>query len=130
MQLSEFSMLDLNDRAMFMESGLVPLSGHWCVVGEIKQTEMFARLRLDVIDKNSEVPNKPFIIAFYVDNTPEMDGHVHRLWRLCRPGNTIFLLDPRPHTFLDGTWGFRIEDPETVMVSMTERWKKTMSDAL
>lgn len=110
-------MLDLCDRAIFMETGLVPTEGHWSAVCEIRSVDFIARLRLEVVDKNSEVPDKPLIIAFYVDNTPNDQEQIRQLWRQCRLGSTIFLLDPMPHHFMDGTWGVRVEDLSTVKVS-------------
>lgn len=107
-------MLELNDKSIFMESGLVPVSGHWCVVCEITQVQLFARLTLDVEDMNSEMPRKPLLIAFYVDHEPE--GRLRELMRYCRVGGTIFLLDARPHHFLDGQWGIRVENLSTVKV--------------
>ena len=108
-------MLELNDKTIFLEAGSYPLAdqGHWCFAGEITDAEFLHRLRLIVSDMNS--PVKGLVIAWYLDSS-EHDALV-KLYQQCKKGYTIFILDPLPHQFLDGTRGFRLETIDTVKVS-------------
>ena len=107
-------MIELSDKTIFLEAGSYPLAdqGHWCFAGEIIDVEFLLRLRLIVSDMNSSV--KGLVIAWYLDNS-EQDALV-KLYQQCKKGYAIFILDPSPHQFLDGTRGFRLEAIDTVKV--------------
>ena len=107
-------MLELNDKTIFLEAGSYPLadSGHWCFAGEITDVEFLMRLRLVVSDVNSSA--KGLVVAWYLDNE-DQDALV-KIYQQCKRGYTIFILDPLPHQFRDGTQGFRLETADTVKV--------------
>ena len=51
------------------------------------------------------------MVAFYTDN-PTQDAVNLK----CRVGSMICIKNGQPHQFLDGRYGFRIEDPDDVIV--------------
>lgn len=61
----------------------------------------------------------PFVVAFYTPN-PVADA------RGCKVGTMLAVKNARPHRFLDGQLGIRIEDPShievrTFAIYLTER---------
>ncbi|KAK1985999.1 hypothetical protein LZ30DRAFT_582942 [Colletotrichum cereale] len=81
---------------------------HWCLFGEITDVSLMIRVRLVVRDRE----NKPFVVAFYPDNSdrPRLNSFKFKV------GHTIALVYPRQHQFLDGTEGVRVEDLNTCHV--------------
>jgi hypothetical protein len=92
---------------------------HWCFLGEITYRLVFNRLCLTVKDrKGEELPAN-----FHLDSrgprmfTPGMSNfpeHPNIPQSLTEEGNTIAILYPEQHNFMDGTIGFRIEDATRV----------------
>jgi hypothetical protein len=101
-------------------SSLTPRS-HWCFLGEITDRIVFNRLCLTVKDKHDIlVPTN-----FHLDSrgprifTPGMSNfpvHPNLPQALVDKGNTIAILYPHQHPFMDGSVGFRIEDADLVQV--------------
>lgn len=80
---------------------------HWCLFAEIMEVETFLRPRLVVRDRSGQ----KFIVAFYLDNNVTFDPTGYQR------GNTIAILYPDQHQFLDSTVGIRQEDLKSVQVS-------------
>jgi hypothetical protein len=80
---------------------------HWCLLAEIIDIFLFFRLRLSVRDK----AGREFPVHFYLDGNEQVDP------RLFRVGNTIAVLYPQKHLFLDMTVGLRLESMKTIQVS-------------
>jgi hypothetical protein len=80
---------------------------HWCLLAEITDVLYLFRLRLLVQDKSG----KEFQIHFYLDDDEEVDPSLYRR------GNTIAVLYPNRHNFLNMTVGLRLESMKTIQVS-------------
>ena len=105
------TMLQLSDSGVFFKAGVEASAGHWCFAGEIKEVEMMLRLRLIVKDANGP---GDIVVAYYLDD--DKQDEVAKLFKQCKEGYTIFILDAMHHYFLDGTFGFRLEDTTTTKV--------------
>jgi hypothetical protein len=103
------------------QDGVFSAARHWCFLGEITDKMVFNRLCLTVKDKdNLQVPAN-----FHLDSpgmrtfAPGMSNFpVHRNvpQALVDNGNTIAILYAQQHPFMDGSFGFRIEDADVVQV--------------
>jgi hypothetical protein len=83
---------------------------HWCFFAEVVEIYRFLRLRLQVRDKvGREVP-----VSFYT-NDRGMEPSISHV----RPGNTVAILYPHQHPFLDLSVGIRQEDITTIKVVST-----------
>lgn len=80
---------------------------HWCLLAEITHVEDFLRLRLIVKDKSGT----QFPIAFHLETDEDPEPHRFRV------GDTIAILYPHQHSFLDMTVGIRQEVASGVKVS-------------
>lgn len=87
---------------------------HWCFLGEITHRLVFNRLCLTVKDRTG----KTITVSFYLNphTLGEMPVHPNIPKALTKKGNTIAILYPEQHNFMDGTIGFRIEDATRVQV--------------
>ena len=81
---------------------------HWAFLGEIVEIEYLFRLRLLVKDQGGQV----IPIAFYTDK--EGDEIPRSMLKI---GNTVMILYPESHGFLDMTYGIRHESQKTLKVN-------------
>lgn len=80
---------------------------HWCFLAEIVEVEHFLRYKLAVKDKSAASAH----IMFYTEGRgSEVPSS------LMRVGNTIAVLTPHVHGFLDMTVGIRHEEPSMLRV--------------
>ncbi|KAH8431531.1 uncharacterized protein LDX57_009193 [Aspergillus melleus] len=80
---------------------------HWCLLVEIFAIESFSRLVLRCKDK----ADKLVIIAFYTED----EGRAFDTSEL-HCGQTVAIMYPTQHQFLDGRWGVRQEDYRSIKV--------------
>jgi hypothetical protein len=109
------------------EGRYVPIR-HWCFLGEIMQcSAVMSRLCLKLKDR----AGKTITVAFYLN--PHASGEVsnfpvhHNIpMALMKKGNTMAILYPNQHEFIDGSIGFRIEDADHVQVGpILFYWRRT-----
>ncbi|KAJ7456977.1 hypothetical protein FB451DRAFT_1275457 [Mycena latifolia] len=109
--------LDLEDIIAFPDSAHVPVfppkpGESWVIFGQIVRDDYIMRHVYRIRDKiNCEFP-----VAFYTDD-PVQDA------RACKIGHILCITSGMRHQFVDGSNGYRIEDPATVFVlpcSMTK----------
>ncbi|RPA86842.1 hypothetical protein BJ508DRAFT_120970 [Ascobolus immersus RN42] len=81
---------------------------HTEFVGEIKEVDNLLRLVVKAVDRSG----KRVMIAFYDSNR----GGVYE--ERCKVGHTIMIQYPKPHHFMDGSAGFRIEDEDIDAVTV------------
>ncbi|KIJ23189.1 hypothetical protein M422DRAFT_276283 [Sphaerobolus stellatus SS14] len=103
--------LDIDDIMTFPDIGHIPVLPHkpgesWFILTEIVSNISIGRPTFRVEDK---LEGNYWVVAFYTDN-PVEDA------RDCVPGSLICIKNRRPHRFLDGRYGFRIDDPSRVLV--------------
>ncbi|KAF8989487.1 hypothetical protein BDQ17DRAFT_1373122 [Cyathus striatus] len=103
--------LDLNDIIDFPDIGHIPVmpphdGESWFILTEITQNQSLNRPAFLVEDKR---PGNFWTVAFYTDN-PWVDA------KDCRPGTMICIKNGMPTRFMDGRYGYRIEDPEDIIV--------------
>ncbi|KAJ6554495.1 hypothetical protein B0H19DRAFT_1153772 [Mycena capillaripes] len=102
--------LDLEEIIAFPDCAHVPVlppepGESWIIFGEIVQDNSFTRPVYMVKDKI----NGHFPVAFYTEN-PVQDAAA------CKVGHILCITNGMRHNFLDGSSGYRIEDPSTVFV--------------
>ncbi|KAJ6578819.1 hypothetical protein DFH09DRAFT_1148399 [Mycena vulgaris] len=102
--------LDIEDIIAFPDSGHVPVlppapGESWIIFGEIIQDNSILRPVYMVRDKI----DCHFPVAFYTDN-PREDA------KACKIGHILCITSGMRHNFVDGSSGYRIEDPSTVFV--------------
>lgn len=99
------------------DGSYVPIH-HWCFLGEITYcSTVMSRLCLTVKDRTEKIIN----VAFYLDphaygEVPDFPVHHNIPRALTKKGNTIAILYPHQHDFVDGSIGFRIENGDRVQV--------------
>ncbi|KAF7369826.1 MYND-type domain-containing protein [Mycena venus] len=108
--------LDLEDIIAFPDTAHVPFlppnpGESWIIFGEIVQDNSFARPVFLVRDKIDCC----FPVAFYTDN-PDRDAAD------CKIGHILCITSGMRHNFLDGSNGYRIEDPSTVFYTSPEKF--------
>jgi len=114
--------LDLNDIIAFPDAGHMPVfpahdGESWILLMEITANETIFRFR--PVYGVRDVTRTRFVVALYTPN-PDEDAKKFKV------GHTVCITSARPHRFLDGHLGFRIEDPNTIEVlpaSLTELWE-------
>lgn len=95
-------------------SGIFKAARHWCFIGQVVDAFYMFRLTLVVRDKDGHDVS----VWFYDDDRGSrfMDG------RNCNVmGHTFVLLYAQRHPFMDGSEGFRIEEPEAIKVRDTTK---------
>ena len=109
---------EIRDHYRELEDGShVPIR-HWCFLGEITHCSAFmSRLCLRVKDRTG----KEITVAFYLNQhahgeVPDFPVHHNIPRALTKKGNTIAILYPIQHDFVDGSIGFRIENADRVQV--------------
>ncbi|KAJ7452086.1 hypothetical protein B0H11DRAFT_2068038 [Mycena galericulata] len=102
--------LDLEDVIAFPDTGHIPAfpphpGESWIIFGEIVRDDSVFRPVYIIRDKI----NCDFPVAFYTDN-PAEDA------KDCKKGHILCITSGMRHQFVDGSNGYRIEDPSTVFV--------------
>lgn len=122
--------LDLNDIIAFPDAGHMPVfppdeNESWILLMEVRKFRRsffchWLRIVLSfqiTADESlwrpvyavKDVTQSRFIVALYTPD-PKKDAESFRV------GHTVCITSARPHLFLDGQHGFRIEDPSTIQV--------------
>ncbi|KAF8989488.1 hypothetical protein BDQ17DRAFT_1434421 [Cyathus striatus] len=106
-------MLDIDDIMVFPDFDYVPVlppepGESWYVITEIVEDYSVPLVR-PIFKVEDKLPGHFWMVTFYTDNSWE-DA------RDCRPGRLICIRNGRPMQFADGTCGYRIDDPSTVIV--------------
>ena len=81
---------------------------HWCFFGEIVDFMPYGRVVIDVKDQTGRDAR----VACYDDNMGQ------QFVPFCKKGHTVAILYANQHRFLDGSFGFRVEDSEHMKVRM------------
>ncbi|ORY68941.1 uncharacterized protein BCR38DRAFT_424825 [Pseudomassariella vexata] len=81
---------------------------HWILLGDIIEANTFLRPRLVARDRRGHM----FVVALYLDEPEDMT----RLVPHFKVGNTVALMHPLAHSFLDGSHGVRIEDGDEITI--------------
>ncbi|KZT10555.1 uncharacterized protein LAESUDRAFT_694205 [Laetiporus sulphureus 93-53] len=82
---------------------------HWCYLGEIVDFTVFLRVYLDVRDTSGEL-----IFAAFHDDEDRGMRFVQQ--ERLKKGHTLVVLYPFQHEFVDGRYGFRMENPQHVTI--------------
>ena len=82
-------------------------SRHWCLLAEIIHIQYDIRLRLVVRDRSGAI----FLVIFHLEDDAATPLR-------CRLGETIAILYPRKHRFLDMSVGIRQEEASDFTVSI------------
>lgn len=83
-------------------------SKYWCLLGHIVRADNYIRPVLRAEDRQGA----KFTVAFY----PGGPDGMQRVMENYRVGNTIAILWPLVHQFMDGSVGIRVEEPREVLV--------------
>lgn len=86
-----------------------PQDKHWCFLAEIQQCDGFLRYRTVVKDDNDE----EMVVAFYPDSYEGFD------WNKLKRGHTLAIMYAYQHSFVDGSYGVRIENMDHVHVRLS-----------
>jgi hypothetical protein len=78
---------------------------HWCFIGEIVRNASLGRPTFHVRDRDGKLS----VVSLYLDDMKLYDP---KHWKA---GNTICVMYPFQHEFLDGSHGLRLEDGDHVM---------------
>ena len=81
---------------------------HWCLLGEIQSFDPFIRYRTIIKDAD----DSRMVVAFYLDNYDAFDFSSK-----LKEGHTLAIMYAQQHTFLDGTFGVRVEEVDHFRVS-------------
>ncbi|KAJ7222242.1 hypothetical protein GGX14DRAFT_352984 [Mycena pura] len=104
--------LDLDDIIAFPDTQHIPVlppkpGESWIILGEIVRDESLFRPVYRMRDKI----DCHFVVAFYTDSPAEDAAAAG-----CRVGHVLCIANGMRHYFVDGSNGYRIEDPSTVYV--------------
>ncbi|KAJ0158695.1 hypothetical protein CTA2_11069 [Colletotrichum tanaceti] len=87
-----------------------PAIDRWCLLAEVIDDAFFFRARVIARDREG----KEFVVGFYPSNADAGKLNLAQF----HVGYTIALVYPKPHKFLDGRWGVRVDDLDFCSVSL------------